>query len=145
MMFGQPKRLRRLAAQILLGWLFALAAGIVNACVVDVPRQPAPAAPHEHRHEHAGPAAHGHDTAAGHHHSPGLAKAHCAKFCGDEGSTVPAVKQSFDPGAVAWMAAAPTPGLVFAAGVDATPLHRADATAPPGRVPIPIAFLRLTL
>ena len=31
-MFGQTQRLRRLAARVLLVWLFALTSGIVNAC-----------------------------------------------------------------------------------------------------------------
>ena len=34
-MFGQRRRLRHLAAQVLLMWLFALGASIVNACALE--------------------------------------------------------------------------------------------------------------
>jgi hypothetical protein len=40
-MFSQSRRLRRFAAHVLLVWLFALGAGIANACVVQLHLQPA--------------------------------------------------------------------------------------------------------
>lgn len=139
-MFGQRRHLRTIAARVLLVWLFALATGFVNACLVT----PAQAAPDAHHHEHALPAPD--HAAADEHGGPHANKASCQKFCADEASSVPATKHTLDPGP-AWGAAL-LPALPLWVGVDdpGAAFARADTAAPPGgRVPIRIALLRLAL
>lgn len=138
-MFGQRQRLRTIAARVLLVWLFALATGFVNACLVE----PVQAAPDAHHHAHAVPAP-DHD-AADPHAASAANKASCLKFCADEASSVPATKHALDPGP-AWGLAL-LPALPLWVGVDdaGAAFARADAGPPPWRVPIRIALLRLAL
>ncbi len=140
-MFGQRRHLRTIAARLVLVWVFALASGFVNACLVEpAPAQTALSDAGAHHHEIApSPGAH---ASADHHHA---SKASCLKFCADEASSVPATKAALDPGH-AW-APAPLPVLSLWVGVDdpGAAVARADLNPPPERVPIPIALLRLTL
>ena len=98
-MFGQRKQLRRLAAHLLLGWLFALTTGIVNACVVEpASRHSAlPAALHvdpaaqAHHDEHVGAAVkHAHP-------SPHADTITCAKFCDETSTPAPTGGQPMQP------------------------------------------------
>lgn len=140
-------RVRRLAAQVLLAWLFALASGIVNACVL-APGMHAAAAkvaagvtamqsmPGDH--EAGCPDCPDEGGAS----SPTSA---CAKFCVDGSSGSPSAQQVFDPWPALGIAVVPTMALSV---VDA----QLPAVDRPGGVPphqatasIPIAYLRLTL
>lgn len=144
-MVGQRRRLRQLASLMLLAWLFALASGIVNACIV------APDVRHaelmaqwqaEVADQHA---QHGHgadDDGAG--QPPPAALAPCAKFCADESSSAPAINLFIDPQQPLWLASAPT--LALAAQTALAALPESDAPVAPvnARIPIPIAYQRLT-
>lgn len=149
MLFFTPRsRVRTVASQVLLGWVFALAAGIVNACLIEPhPQLDVAASAHEHgRH-------HGHDGEAG---PPAevssksgdetpAAKAACLKFCDAESVSLPTGKPSSDPWQIALIAlpapsppATPDPGMrerleVVPIGSDRRP------------VPVIIAYLRLAL
>ena len=145
-MSASHARIRRLAAKVLLVWLFALATGIVNACVIApqtmagksamagaVAMQSVPA-------DHRGgcPDCPDEDTAG----APG---GPCAKFCVDGSSSVPSAQHAFDPWPALGIALVPTMALSVAEPAPRA-TDRPDG-APPvrARIPIPISFLRLTL
>ena len=145
-MFGQRRRLRHVAAQVLLMWLFALGASIANACALEPElRHAATAASHDQH--HAGPGSHHHDShAGGHDHpSPHADKAPCAKFCDEPSAGAQTLKQQVDPSHEVWLACPPVNSLIL----DATPTLASSIAAHHElwrpAVPIPIAFLRLTL
>jgi hypothetical protein len=146
-MFGQRHRLRHIAAQVLLVWLFALAAGIVNACVLEP----------ELRHGIASAVHDGHDAAAanklqdahapgGHDHRlPHGNEAPCAKFCDEPSAGAQTFKQQIDPFNAVWLAPAPVSSLSIDATTPVVGAFAADHELWRPAVPIPIAFLRLTL
>jgi hypothetical protein len=115
-------------------WLFALATGIVHACVM-LPALVDAAAPPCH--EPA--AAQDENTRA----NPAVASAQCMKFCGEQSSSVPSAKQAAEPSAL-WLALAPTTIVVAEPASDRGAAAVVDAPPPRARVPIRIAFLRLT-
>jgi len=145
----QTQRLRRWAVHVLLAWLLTLGAGIVNACVVQL-----------ELHNRATIAAHGHGAAlkalshasaeggAHHQHSEGdsdhASNVPCERFC-DEPSAVPQqAKQKSDSAAALWPAfPPPAPFVLPIPETDVMPGSRPVAWR--ATVPIPIAFLRLTL
>jgi hypothetical protein len=144
-MQARHARVRRLAAQVLLVWLFALATGIVNACVISpqamtgkavtigaVAMQATPA-------DHSGDCPDCPDAS-----SPGAAHGPCAKFCVDGASSVPSAKHAFDP----WPALdiAPVPTMALTAEPAPRAADRSDAAPHPlARLSVSIAYLRLTL
>ncbi|HEY0858993.1 MAG TPA: hypothetical protein VGE16_18145 [Albitalea sp.] len=144
-MFGRPQRLRRLAAQVLLMWLFALSAGFVNACVLEA-RSPIAGAvgaqPPGHAHAaplpDADPCAHGEAA-------PDPGKAPCVKFCDEPAAGAQVLKTQFDPSSAAWAAIASfsMPAVEVAPAAVPGP----EASREPWRpgIPIPIEFLRLAL
>ncbi|SCK20583.1 hypothetical protein VAR608DRAFT_1528 [Variovorax sp. HW608] len=145
-MFAQPIRIRRLSAKVLLVWLFALAMGIVNACVIAPQSMPAAgtmgstAAVQPTPGDHNGGCPECPDE-----DSTGISQGSCAKFCVDESSSVPTAKQAFDPWPALGIAVVPTMALAV---VDPEPrVHDRPDGAPPlqARISIPIAYLRLTL
>ena len=146
-MFSQRKLLRRWAAQMLLVWLFALTMGMVNACLIGPElRQSALATQHEHsggtpEHQHA----HNASAAPHGHPSPHADNPPCAKFCADESVSAPILKPQSDTPATVWLAPPPSTALAVQAAL--APVRAQDAERAPehARVPIPIAFLRLTL
>jgi len=145
--FIQHSFIRRLAAKALLVWLFALATGLVNACVI---------APSTHASVGLGAASvssNGHDQDL---HLPGCPNcdeegssadhpAGCAKFCADESSSVPAAKSVFDAQSSLAVALVPTMALEVAAQVRTAAAPGDDVGLPPPRLPVQIAYLRLTL
>lgn len=145
-MFAPHARTRRLAAKVLLVWLFALASGIVNACVIAPQAMPAKAAmagvvpmqPAAADHRGGCPDCPDEDTA-------GVPTGPCAKFCVDESSSVPSAQHAFDPWPALGIALVPTMALTVAEPAPRA-TDRPDG-APPvrARIPIPISFLRLTL
>jgi hypothetical protein len=143
-MFSQRHRLRHVAAQWLLAWLLALAAGFVNACVLE------PAARHgiasTGQDQHATATLHdGQEEPHGHpSHDPG--KAPCAKFCDEPTVSAQLFKQQTDPLTGTWLATAP----IHAPFVETMPPQAVVALdtrrdSRPPTIPILIAFLRLTL
>ncbi len=124
-MFAQTARVRRLAAQLLLVWLFALATGIVNACAY------APMA-------HAPGCAECPDA-----HPAGASQA-CAKFCADESTSVRVVKHAYDPWIGLDIAVVPTMALSVVAPAPMPELRHPDERPSLARIPVAIAFLRLT-
>ena len=147
-MFAQTARARRLAARVLLVWLFALATGIVNACVIapgmhsmkgERPAAMLTAAQQDQA-DHAGGCPDCPDEA-----TTAQPLGPCGKFCIDESSSAPTAKLAFDASSALGIALVPTMGLSVAeprhlSGVrpDSTPARTAD-------IPVPIAYLRLTL
>lgn len=143
-MFGQRRSLRRWAATTLLVWLFALASGVVNACVGAAAAQPARTV--------AAAVVVVADVTAGEvnlsgcvDHEDGPALSACLKFCDDESTGVVGVKTVASPQAAAALAAWPTLALSLQAACDPLDLPRAEPAPPPAAVPVSIAFLRLTL
>lgn len=136
--FGQAQCLRSLAARVLLAWLLALGVGIADACVVQAAAAQL-AGPHE------GANCPGHAAAAQSEQAPHADTVLCLKVCGEDASKAASAKQQLDPGTIAWLAPPPVPLWPDAAAADAQREPRADAAPPLARVPIPIAFLRLTL
>lgn len=145
-MLTQHARIRHLAAKVLLVWLLALATGIVNACVVApmTTHGPDPMAGTSAIHpaqsgSHAGCAYSSDDD------TEGLGQASCAKFCVDESNSVPAAKHAFDPCLGLDVAVVPTMALAVVAQPSSAAQARSSAPPPLARVPVPIAFLRLTI
>lgn len=141
-MFTQHARIRRLAARVLLVWLFALATGVVNACVVAHGLRDAPA--HEPHAAAAGsPMPHEHGC-ANCDDEGGTGPSACAKFCDNESSSVPSAQSVFNP----WLGIdiAPVPTMALAAAPAGFGLEvRPESAGPPATpVPVPIAYLRLT-
>jgi hypothetical protein len=136
--FGQPRRLRSFAARVLLAWLLALGVGVADACVVQ-----AAAAQLAGPHDGVNCAAHAEATKAD--QGPHAGKLLCLKVCGEDAAKATSAKQQLDPGTIAWLAPPPAPLWPGAAAADAQREPRADAAPPRAPVPLPIAFLRLTL
>ena len=104
---------------MLLVWLFALATGVVNACVL----QP------EARH---GGASHNGDTP-------------CAKFCDEPATAAQVLAQQTDAFVVLGLPPAPGHGLRVDATAQLANVACAEPAPRPAAIPIPIAFLRLAL
>ena len=145
-LFSNTRAKRNTAFVVLLVWLFALASGVANACLVE--------ARVTHSHvatagysgtAHASAILPGHAGAvAGHDYDSYTAKEPCLKVCDDGSQSLPkqdlTVAQT-DPGpaplvTVLWSAVAPVVSV----------LHRMDAIQPatPG-LPIRVRYSRLTL
>lgn len=161
-MFGDRKRLRRLAAHTLLLWCLALGWSIVSACVitpdlrplrgsVDVPQAAsiagaAPGSAHCHPgaarlHTDGQPAGAG-DPAIDPLPPMDLA---CAKLCSDQSVSVPAFKPPFDALGAACLATLPTPPMAVRLAQEPAGVFHAEHGLRREPVPIPIALLRLTL
>ena len=143
-MFGRRRQLHRWAASMLLVWLFALASGVVNACVGAVAPPPPGSL--------AAAVVEAAETAAGQvnlsgciSHEERVTLSACLKFCDDESAGVATVKTVASPQAEAALAAWPTLALALQAACDPLDVPRAEPAHPPAAVPVPIAFLKLTL
>lgn len=148
-MFGDRHRLRRIAVQLLVAWLFALAASVVNACLLEPGSRYGDAVASAMNDRHAAAAAgHHRDTEAagaqGHRQSHS-GKTPCAKFCDDPSTGAQAIKQQVDPFHTALLVPLP----VCAAPVDPTPAevgaYAADHALWRPAIPVQITFLRLNL
>jgi hypothetical protein len=147
-MFHQ-RSLRRFAATVLFVWLFGIASGIVNACIVsgELGRGAALAESVEHDHsamtaaeaetmEH-GSVAHDDGAKSG---SPA-----CERLCEAPPAAPQAEKLGGNLLSAFWLAVAPPPTMVVqAVPRSSTPPPRADH-AWSAAIPISIAFLRLAL
>jgi hypothetical protein len=138
---------RRLAAYVLLLWLFGLASGIVNACVLGSGSRHAvhagAVAVHVH---HAGMAMDDTDGHAGHDHPADNGKPACERLCDAPVAARAADNELASALAGFWLAPAPLSTTAF------QPVEPGDqgalpdvAPRPRQAVPLPIAFLRLTL
>jgi len=142
-MLSQPQRLRRFAVYVLLVWLFGLASGIVNACVLH------PGLSHETvsvAHEHDGQG-HVDDAAdqASDDHECDHGRPPCERLC-DAPSVVPqAEKQQSNPLSGFWLAAAPIPAFNFQCSAEPRRTVSSASLRWYTTIPIPIAFVRLTL
>jgi hypothetical protein len=134
------RRLRRTARATLLVWLFALAAGVVNACAL------APAGPAERVDAHADFAVHGPDAVApaGHEgHEQDSGKVSCLKFCDDESSAIVKLKLLLvDFGSSLAAMAAPWNLTAASGNIGLRPSSERPGSQGP---PLVIRFLRLTL
>lgn len=136
-------RLRRLAAYVLLVWLFGLASGIVNACVLESGLHDSAHATVHQMDDADAVADHGASGHASHQH-PSDHKPPCERLC-----DAPAARAADkDLGAVLagfWLAPAPLPSQhVRPAPVTREPFGAANVPWRLG-VPLPIAYSRLTL
>lgn len=129
---------------MLLVWLFALAASIVNACVLE-PESRSVAASSQRHEARAASTVHDEDASGHGDHAPDPSKAPCTKFCDEPAANTQVVKQQLDPFNAAWLA----PARVSLSLADTVPgvigtLAARHALWRPA-APIPIAFLRLAL
>jgi hypothetical protein len=145
--FGNRKQLRLWAARVLLVWLFGVATGVANACLVQVSSGLSPAAI-----EHAGKPEHAQhldgaqaspNPHAQHDEEAGAGKANCQDFCEKAAVSASGLKSPFDsfdvgPAPVFASMAMPVPEPVLVL----QPAARFDGRGAP---PIRIAFLRLAL
>jgi hypothetical protein len=153
-----PRRsvLRRLAAYVLLLWLFGLASGVVNACVIGGEvRHGAPMVSHVGHESHASMAMHEmamHDMAmdemamdAGDQDQTEHSTPPCERLCDAPAVARVADKELGSVLAGFWLAPAPLPTVTLRLLPLAT--RTAPASEPPWRpgVPLSIAFQHLTL
>jgi hypothetical protein len=139
-MFRHRQQLRLWAARVLLAWVFAMGAGVANACLSTVTT------------EHAGlPAAHAAEASATHHGESGTPhgapdQVNCADFCDKAGVSIPTLKPAVDDvqayAVMCLVGATALPVPVLEPAQASVP-RRDGVRAPP--IPIPIAFLRLAL
>ena len=128
-------------------WLLALGAGIVNACVLE-PELRHPAITASHAQHDAESRSHHHDShqSGGHDHpSPHAGNAPCAKFCDEPSTGAQTPKHQIDPFDAVWLAAPPanSPTLDVTTPLASSFAAHQELWRP--AIPIPIAFLRLTL
>jgi hypothetical protein len=153
-MFRNHRIQRRWAATLLLLWLFGLASGVVNACLIDTadvtPRSIARQAAAAHHGNEAASAAEslvGHAAAAAHASAAAddsASYANCEDFCDKAEVSIAPLKSTLDDGQARALAPPATAALwPGAAYVPVRPqvLHRTPSAGPA----IPIAFLRLAL
>ena len=140
-------RLRRLAACVLLLWVFGLASGIANACVLgsDSHHASHAAAGAVHVH-HDGMAMDHMDGHAAHEHPADHGKPPCEQLCDAPAAARTADHELASALAGFWLAPAPLPAVVLRA-LEPPVRGALPGAAPRVRdgVPLPIAFLRLTL
>ncbi len=139
-MFRHRQQLRLWAARVLLAWVFAMGAGVANACLSTVASG------------HAGlPTAHAEEATDEHHHASETPhrspdKANCLDFCDKANASIPTLKPAADD--------VQAQALICLVGATALPVpvlepvpgsvpRRDGVQAPP--IPIVIAFLRLAL
>lgn len=135
-LFGHSSTLRRLAAQMLLVWLFALVSTMANACMAVPPalKWAGNTAQHLPCHGEA------HESQAPSSPSSGA----CTKFCIDKSGSAPVNEQGLDLQDTQWLALPPAAVPDLHAAPERSTHVDAQRPPPGARVPIPIAFLRLT-
>ena len=119
---------------MLLVWLFALATGVVNACVL----QP------EARSGNASQTQQGHDSTSAHPNEPAPSPP-CAKFCDEPATAGQVLAQQTDAFVALGLPPAPGHGVRLDATAQPASGVRAELAPRPAAIPIPIAFLRLAL
>jgi hypothetical protein len=139
----RTQRLRRLAVHVLLSWLFVLGTGFANACVIQEQlRQSA------HSATHGDEAAGDHttiDCQTGHDHTSHAGNPPCEQFKIDRSALPQTAKQQSHSSSDFWPASAPLPSFVFLVMPEAPERVKSKPGSVSATIPIPIAFLRLTL
>ena len=148
-MFHQ-RSLRRLAATVLLVWLFGLASGIVNACIVSAELRPGAAFAESVEHDHAAITAEAAEAMehglAGHDNGGQPVSPACERLCDAPPAAPNAERLAANLLSSLWLAVAPPPTIVVQAVPPSSALlPRADQAWPAAAIPISIAFLRLAL
>ncbi|HET7527743.1 MAG TPA: hypothetical protein VFK10_17500 [Burkholderiaceae bacterium] len=146
--FRTHRCLRTTVWVTLLGWLFALTAGVVNACVLSIPSAATLGLSAESHIAHSSQAVadtehHDHAPVAHHKHGQNSANDSCLKFCDDESSALSKGSASALDLGVALVAAVALPSAVAPiahVGAELS-LQRPTAQGPP----LVIRLLRLTL
>lgn len=138
-------RLHRLAACVVLLWLFALTSGVVNACVVASGlRHAAHAVAADAAQDHAAHATHAAAT-HGAQYEEHDDQPPCERLCDEPVAPVQADKQQGSVLSGFWLAAAPLPSCQqWLTDATTAPLALAEPASRTA-IPIPIAFLRLAL
>lgn len=145
-MFGNRRNLRRWTIQVLLVWVFGIAAGIAHACTLRLAdhhhHNGVIAAAVSHAADHAA-MAHGHDEAPP---DDGVAQANCLDFCDKSSVSVPSLKVKFDQGGDAQPVALLAPPLLAAVDWPVhTPVRPDGVIDRRGGPPLRIALQRLAL
>lgn len=141
--------LRRIAAVVLLLWLFGLASGVANACLVGVGLRhvgyaAALEAAHAHSSEADGVAAAAPAMQPVHEHGDGEHPP-CKRLCDEPLARTQGEKQPSTALSAVWLAAAPLPIFEQWPPCEASsPVARAELDVRTA-IPIAIAYLRLTL
>lgn len=138
---------RTTTALVLITWLFALASGIANACLLQEPRgiHVHAAGIGESPHAHAVAALPGRVTVIESDTNPSPAtKALCLDACDDRTNSLPKQTGAQDPPHLAPLAVIATLWLATQSMVSALRLERDDHADPSG-VPIRVRYSRLTL
>jgi hypothetical protein len=145
-LFGQRKRLRRLAGRTLLLWLFALTSGLVNACVVEPGLRGAELSLAQGQVDSSATHPHQYAVGATGHVQPSLHadKVACMKHCDEKPARGPTVKQTADPPTI-WIALPLSPSLTIQSARSLAGVFGAEQGPVLTRVPILIAFPRLRL
>lgn len=138
--------LRRLAAFVLLLWLFGVASGVANACVAASGlRHAAHAVAVEAALDHASHGVHVAPAQGGHDHGVHDDQPPCERLCEEPRARTQGDKQQSIPLASFWLAGAPLPLFPqWPASETMSPAPRAELALRTA-IPIPIAYLRLTL
>lgn len=139
----QTQRFRRFAIHVLFAWLFALGTSFANACVIQEQlRQSA----HSMIDGHRAPASHASgDCGAGHDHAAHAGSAPCEQFLSDRSALPNAAKQQSQTQGDIGLAPAPVVSAILLAASEAAGTAKSEPGPPLPGIPIPIAFLRLTL
>lgn len=145
-----PRRLRRLAAWVLLVWLFGLASGIANACIVSAQLRQADAAAVAAGHDHSAMADGAladmdtHHGAAGHDHGGNTPPPACERLCAAPAAAPQADQTASQVLGAFWLAPAPPPAMAVRPVPQSVAQPR-DELRWAATIPISIAFLRLAL
>lgn len=144
-LFAHTRSRRRTAIAVLGAWVFALIAGIANACAAITPEPSHARSEHPTAlagHDHAAPALSGaeQDDQAGRSH--GL-KPPCKKFCDEEATTV--VKHDKACKVVPTTTPITTVVVSWLPTFAVSLLRACMDAAPPPEAPLTIRFLRLTI
>ena len=137
---------RNTAFVVLLGWLFALASGVANACLLETPEMHSSAArAAAPKTSHAPAELVGHPQAtAGHDAGPDASKESCLKACDDGTHTLPNTQSGVDqtdPGQAALVATLWT----STAHIVAAPRRPGDLQLPTVGPPFRVRYSRLAL
>lgn len=144
--FANNRAKRITTLMVLLVWLFALASGMANACLLELPElhsATAMGAAATTSHVHAEPLAHT-DAPVGHDDDSDGSRHSCLKACGDGTHTLTKAHSGVDhtdPGPAPWVATLWTgsPQLV------SVPRHADDLAIPPVGPPLRVRYSRLAL
>jgi hypothetical protein len=146
---AHSRRQRYTVWVMLLAWMLALTAAVINACALNIPgaaRRGSLAESHAAHSSRAVVVTEHHDGWLLTHHKHEQSGVHdsCVKFCDDESSALSKAKAStaLDPGAAMVATVQPVRAVVPSASIGTGPARRQPTAQGP---PLVIRFLRLTL